>query len=145
MPHKRKTKRRRGVTGRSQENTIYKKLSEKYPFVFRFNENRFKPTPADIIVCTSKYTVLIEVKAGSKQVRKHSVRPNQQEALKTFQTHSKAVSMVALYFRWPKPSYHILTIEEFNKLPSIIKPEHVQKYKISQWGRLNSIIKKARN
>ena len=143
MPRK-KQRRRRGVSGRAQENNIFKKLAKKYKFVWRFNENRFKATPADIILSTSKYTVLIEVKAGSKVVRKHSVRPTQQESLRNFQTHSKAVSMVALYFRYPKPSYHILTIEDFNNLPSIIKPEHVKKYKISRWGRINSIIEKSR-
>ena len=87
-----KSRGRRRINGRRVERDIYNNIKKTKPawYVFRFNENRFNATPADLFISTPKYSVLIEVKATStKYIQKANIRENQVKGLKSFAKVSK--------------------------------------------------------
>jgi len=120
MPKKTKKKRakRKQISGRNVEKNIFNNIisHKKKWWVFRFNENRRNPTPADLMIVTRKYICMIEVKAtGIDYIQKANVRPKQRERLISFKkANKKSLAIVCLYFS-KKKKYVLVDIEEFIK------------------------------
>ena len=104
MPVKRKCKKKiKQISGRNVEKNIYNNIIKNKPkwWIFRYNENRRNPTPADIQISTGKYSVLVEVKAtGIDHIQKANVRPKQRERLVSFKKANRKhnLGIVCLYF-----------------------------------------------
>ena len=109
-------KKTKPISGRRVEKNIYNNIVNHKPkwWIFRFNENRRNPTPADIQISTPKYSVLIEVKAtGQEYIQKINIRPKQIERLLSFKKVNKRnLALLCLYYS-KKRKYILVDIEDF--------------------------------
>jgi Holliday junction resolvase len=111
-------KRTKPISGRGIEKNIFNNITKHRPkwWIFRFNENRRNPTPADIQISTPKYSILLEVKAtGQDYIQKVNIRPKQIERLLSFKKVNKRnISLLCLYFSKNR-KYVFVDIEDFIK------------------------------
>lgn len=109
-------KKTKPISGRRIEKNIFNHITKHKPkwWIFRFNENRRNPTPADIQISTPKYSILMEVKAtGQDYIQKVNIRPKQIERLLSFKKVNKRnIAILCLYFS-KKRKYVLVDIEDF--------------------------------
>lgn len=131
------------VNGRKVEGLLADIISEKYPkyFIHRFTETRYTPTPADMLVVTKKYNILIEVKAtSSKHIKRSNIRKHQIERMQAWNAlKSENKSLLALYWE-PTKTFALVPLEALENLPSAITQAKAKQHgerklliKVSKW------------
>ena len=141
------TKRPRRIKGRRVEKLIFDNIVKARPrwYCFRFNENRFNATPADLYVGTHSMNVLIEVKATMRGViPKGNIRKSQREGLEAFQKVNKNnLSLIALYY---SRKIVLINITQLDQLKYSIKYDDVKEVgvELKTYKRLFTYFKRLR-
>ena len=136
----------RKSNGRKSEHKIFTELVKAKPkfYIYRFNENRFQATPADIYVSTSQMDVLIEVKSTIRKfIQKGNLRKSQIESLRKFdRVGKKNLAVVWLCYKGPK--HVIVNINKINKFSSKINFNEACKIgtEVKEWKNILAYFKK---
>lgn len=132
--------------GRKSEHKIFTELVKVRPrwFVYRFNENRFKATPADIIISTPTINIMVEVKSTiRKYIQKANIREGQIKSLKKFDCISKNnLSVIWLCYKGPK--HVIVNVNRLNMLKYKIDFESVCNIgtEVKDWNKILTYFKR---
>ena len=115
------------INGRKAELALYNYLKQqpKIKYIFRFNENRYQATPADLFIVTNKGNALIEVKATSSTIQRSNIRKSQLDSLKAFsESYPSNTSLLCLVFG---SDYYLITVQRFGNIKvSRITAEHIK-------------------
>lgn len=146
MARRKRKRRRPRANGRRVERDVYNNLVKAKPnyFIFRFNESRFKDTPADLYISTRKYNVLVEAKSTiTKFIAKANVRPKQLADLKKFQALNKRnISIVLFYYRGPK--FILVNIKRLANMKSRITYEEAVEHgvEVKNWKSFHTYLER---
>ena len=131
------------INGRRVESNIVKGLSKvKHPlYIFRFNENRRNPTPADIYLSTPKYNVLVEVKATMRgKIQKGNIRKKQIERMTAFQDiNDSNISLVCLYFSGKIALVNVESIKELKSSITFVQAKEAG-LEVIDWNQINRYL-----
>ena len=128
------------INGRQVEADIvkYLKQANRKWLVHHFNEHKWhkNATPADVMLGTSRYNVLIESKATeTHQIRKNNIRTSQLASLRKHSLLRKSnISLLCFYFQ-RSSRYFLVNIDDYSKLPNSITPYSLKNIGIivKQW------------
>ena len=95
-------KRKPKINGRRIEKLLFDNLKKNNPkwWIYRYNEQKFKFTPADMLVQTARYDIQVEVKAtGTNAIQRVNIRHSQIKGLIEWSKHRRTnISVIVMYF-----------------------------------------------